>query len=200
MNDRWDRGDYAHDPRAVAQRLLGAVLVTELAAGARTAGRIVETEAYLGVKDRAAHSFGGRRTERVRAMYSRGGTAYVYFTYGMHYCFNVVCGAVDEPVAVLVRALAPVEGVAVMRERRGERAKDRELCAGPARLCVALGIGRSMNGADLTDPESPIWIERGEPAPNARIGIGPRIGVGYAGVWARRRLRYWVKGDEHVSR
>lgn len=172
-------------------------------------GRIVETEAYLGAEDRAAHSFGGRRTTRNEAMYAQAGTAYVYFTYGMHFCFNVVCGAVDEPVAVLVRALEPVEGVDAMRaHREAKRAgvnehtrglRDADLCSGPAKLCQALRVDRAFNGMDLITSEA-LWIERcDDPMPLLRIGQSPRIGVDYAGAWAKRRLRWFVKGSACVS-
>ena len=108
--DRIPRSFLAVDPEKLARRLLGQRLVRTLGDGTRLAGIIVETEAYLGVRDRAAHSFGGRRTPRNESMFARPGTAYVYFTYGMHHCVNVVCGRRDEPVAVLIRALEPVEG------------------------------------------------------------------------------------------
>ena len=108
---RWSRRDFGAGSVEIAQRLIGSTLVRILDDGERLSGMIVETEAYLGVEDAAAHSFGGRRTARNEAMYAVGGTAYVYFTYGMHHCVNVVCGGIDEPVAVLIRALEPMEGM-----------------------------------------------------------------------------------------
>ncbi|MBL8745391.1 MAG: DNA-3-methyladenine glycosylase [Phycisphaerae bacterium] len=197
------RRDYRRDPREMARFLLGRALIRSLADGTRLSGIIVETEAYLGVPDRAAHTFGGRRTARNEAMYADGGTAYVYFTYGMHHCFNVVCGRVDEPVAVLIRAVQPIEGIEQMARHRsvGRRAVvgESDLCSGPARLCQALAIDRTLNGADLTRCDR-LWIEEGMPISGRRVASGPRVGVGYAGVWAARRLRFWVKGNPHVSR
>jgi DNA-3-methyladenine glycosylase len=179
--------------------------------GLRLAGEIVEVEAYLGAKDRACHTFGGRRTARNEAMYGRAGTAYVYFTYGMHHCVNVVCGVgeggrgggVGE--AVLVRALRPVEGVEVMRRHRSARRRakalgieERQLCNGPGKLCQAMGIDRALNGVDLLVAEG-LWLEPGEGYHSTLIGQGSRIGVDSAGAWAKRRLRWFVKGSEHVS-
>jgi len=194
---RADRRFYATDSVTLARRLLGQRLVRILDDGAVLSGIIVETEAYLGVRDRAAHSYGGRRTPRVEPMYARPGTSYVYFTYGMHYCFNVVCGRQDEPVAVLVRALHPETGLDRMKEARGA---DRDLCRGPARLTQALAIGRELTGIDLvTDPRLFIEVLRRRPIKSSLLRNTARIGVGYAGVWARRRLRWYVRGSPHVS-
>ncbi|MCA9310227.1 MAG: DNA-3-methyladenine glycosylase, partial [Phycisphaerales bacterium] len=141
----------------MARNLLGALLLRRLEDGEVVGGMIVETEAYLGVKDGAAHSYGGRRTARVESMYADGGTAYVYFTYGMHHCFNVVCGRVDEPVAVLIRALEPrlgVERMAVLRAASGRRrtpVRPTEIASGPARLAQALAIDRGVDGLDLVE-------------------------------------------------
>ena len=115
---RWKRQDFAKPAEELAPALLGHLLVRVMPGGQRVSGRIVEAEAYLGERDLASHAAGGRRTARNEAMYGPPGLAYVYFTYGMHFCMNVVCGRRDEPVAVLIRALEPVEGMAVMRRRR----------------------------------------------------------------------------------
>ena len=211
---RWRRDELAIKAERLAPALLGSSLVRVLEDGTRLAGRIVEVEAYLGVKDRAAHSFGGRRTPRVEPMYGAAGTFYVYFTYGMHHCCNVVCGAVDEPVAVLVRALEPVDGLAAMRrftkeavkERaRGTRAEleDHRLCAGPGRLCRALSIGRGLSGLDLVS-DARVWLERGGLGDGGlrdgeRVARGARIGIDSAGEWAGKPLRWWVEGNASVS-
>lgn len=215
--ERLPRSFYARDPETLAVDLLGRRLVRILDDGTRLAGVIVETEAYLGVEDRAAHSFGGRRTERVKSMYQQPGTAYVYFTYGMHYCFNVVCGGLDEPVAVLIRALEPVEGLEAMRAARAGRpgkggvvtprrdpsraVPDRELCSGPARLCRALSIDRGLDGADLVENDR-FFIESDRTADlnQEMIGRARRVGVDYAGDWARRELRWYIRGNPNVSR
>lgn len=186
----------------MARALLGARLVRVLDDASRLSGIIVETEAYLGVKDRACHSYGGRRTPRVEAMYGKPGLAYVFFTYGMHHCFNVVCGRKGEPVAVLVRALEPVEGLDVMRRLRGRRCEDRELCSGPARLCMALGITLRDNGVDLvSDPNLFIEHDSTRTVPADCVVAGPRIGVQYAaqGGWSEAPLRFYVGGNPHVS-
>ena len=184
----------------VAPRLLGWRLVRDLPDGTRLAGRIVETEAYLGPRDRAAHSFGGRRTARTEPMFANAGTAYVYFVYGAHWCVNVVCAAVGEPQAVLIRAVEPVEGVERMRARRLGIRRDRDLTSGPGKVCAAMGIDGGFSGADLLDPAGVLRLEVGGLCGSERVGRSARIGVGSAGAWARRRLRWFVVGSEFVSR
>ena len=170
---------FARDTTAVAQALLGQLLVRERG-GRLLVGRIVETEAYLGPKDLACHTAKGR-TPRTEAMFGAPGLAYVYFVYGMHHCFNVVTGNGE---AVLVRALEPVHGL------------DGARTDGPAKLCKVLGIDRALNAHPLF--ESPLWLAKGKSV--ERIAQGPRIGVDYAGRWAKRRLRFWDPQSAAVSR
>jgi DNA-3-methyladenine glycosylase len=196
MTARLPRDFFAEDARTLARRLLGCVL-TRVIDGERVAGIIVETEAYLGVRDAASHAFRGRRTPRNESMYARPGTLYVYFTYGMHHCCNVVCAAEGDPQAVLIRALEPLEGLERMRDARGGRGR---LCSGPARLCQALSIDRGLDGEDLVR-SARVFVE--SPPVGLRLGpVGrsPRIGVGYAGDWAQRPLRWFIRGNPHVSR
>lgn len=181
---------------AIARRLLGQLLVVPTRAG-RVSGLIVETEAYRGPEDRASHAWGGRRTLRTETMYAHGGTAYVYFVYGMYHQFNVVTGAPDVPHAVLVRALEPVEGVATMRRRRGGGPLH-GLTSGPGKLCIALGIDRRFDRADLLGDR--IWIEACPPVPARAIGAGPRVGIGYAETWVDRPWRFWLRDSPFVSR
>jgi DNA-3-methyladenine glycosylase len=185
------------DVLLIARELLGQVLVVPARSGTRVAGMIVETEAYRGPADCASHAYGGRRTKRTETMYRIGGTAYVYFVYGMYYQFNVVTNAAEIPHAVLVRALEPVEGVELMRERRLTRV-DRNLASGPGKLCVALGIDRALDGADLLGER--VWIEAGRRVPAAAVAAGPRVGIDYAGDWAEKRWRFWIRDNPHVSR
>jgi DNA-3-methyladenine glycosylase len=197
------RSFYSTGSISLAQRLIGQKLVRVLDDGTRLAGIIVETEAYLGIKDRAAHSFGGRRTPRNEAMYAQPGTAYVYFTYGMHFCMNVVCGEVDEPVAVLLRALEPVEGLEVMRANRSRRTrlhplKDVDLCRGPGRLCEAMDIGRSLNGSDLVVGRA-LFIEGSRSRGRKDLVRTTRIGVDNAREWALRPLRWYLRSSPFVS-
>ena len=185
------------DVVALARRLLGSLLVVPARDGRRVSGIIVETEAYRGPEDRASHAHAGRRTRRTETMYARGGTAYVYFVYGMYHQFNVVTSRQDVPHAVLVRALEPVEGIALMRRRRpGE--PDRNLTSGPGKLCLALGIDRRLDAADLLGDR--VWIEERPRIPAAAIASGPRVGIDYAGDWAGRPWRFWVRGNPFVSR
>lgn len=210
------RAFYAVDAATLARALLGRTLVRMLAdehgVSTRLSGTIVETEAYLGIEDRAAHTFGGRRTPRNEAMYARPGTLYVYFTYGMHHCMNVVCLAEGEPTAVLLRAIMPRDGIEAMqrlRTRPGAAAmRISDLCRGPGRLCQALGITRRDNFADLIEGvPSPgevamadrVWIEEGVAAADRLVVNTPRIGVDSAGSWARRKLRWAIRGSPWVS-
>lgn len=192
-------GPFEHDPVTLARLLLGQRLVRVIE-GQRLAGLIVETEAYLGEKDRAAHTYGGRRTPRNEAMYREGGHAYVYFTYGMHHCLNVVCGREGEGVAVLIRAVQPVEGIEAIWRRRPRARTAADLCSGPGRVCQAFGIDLLLNGVDLrTSRELFIERARSRGISSKLIGRSSRIGVGYAGDWAERPLRFFIRGNPHVS-
>ncbi len=191
--------DYRHDPVTMAQRLLGQRLV-RIVEGERLAGIIVEAEAYLGAEDRAAHTFGGRRTRRNESMYREGGHAYVYFTYGMHHCLNVVCGKQDEGVAVLIRAVEPTKGIERMRLCRPRARGVYDLCSGPGKVCASLSIDLTFNGVDLRSSDE-LFIERvrSRAISSKLIGRTPRIGVSYAGDWAARPLRMFIRGNPHVS-
>ena len=164
----------------------------------RTAGRIVEVEAYRGPTDRAAHSYGGHRSARNEVMYGPAGHAYVYFVYGMHHCVNVVTQPADVPEAVLIRALEPLDGMALMRQRRGlADAPEWRLCRGPGALCRALGIARSENGVDLR--RGPLRLVAGPPVPARDVVRSPRIGIDYAGADVARPWRFYVRGVRAVS-
>ena len=196
--ERLTRRFYRRDPVTLAKALLGQILVRRLDDGRELSGRIVEVEAYLGVKDRAAHSYGGRRTKRNASMYLDGGHAYVYFVYGMHWCFNVVSDREEVPTAVLVRALEPVAGIDEMKRRRA-RDRDVDLCSGPAKLAGALGIDRSLDGTDLVTSDA-LYLRRRKRIASSGIATAPRVGVDYAKEWSKRRLRFFVVHNEHVSR
>ena len=201
---RLTRRFYRRDPVALAKALLGQVLVRSLDDGTRLAGRIVEVEAYLGAPDKAAHTYGGRRTARNESMYADGGHAYVYFTYGMHHCVNVVAQTAGVGTAVLLRALEPTEGLETLRRHRAGKIKaanlkDTDLCSGPAKLTQALAIDRVMDGVDLVTGEA-FWVERGGRIAPHNIVTAKRIGVAYAGRWADEPLRFYIKGNPHVSR
>ncbi len=192
---------YAAPTLRVARALLGKILVHESRDGV-TAGRIVEVEAYRGPEDRAAHTAGGRRTPRNEVMWGPAGRLYVYFTYGMHYCCNVVTRAAGVPEAVLLRALEPLDGIALMRRRRAAvvaaEIAEAGLCRGPANLCRAMGIGRALNGADLTT--GPVVLLDAPAVPPAQIARSPRIGVAYAGPDAALPWRFFVRDSRAVSR
>ena len=186
-----DRAFFARDGRTVAPDLLDLVLVH----GARS-GRIVEVEAYAGPEDPGSHGFRGE-TPRTAAMFGPPGHLYVYFTYGMHWCANVVCGPEGTCSAVLIRALAPLSGLEEMRAARGPVARrDVDLCSGPAKTCQALGLDGGHDGVDLCEGEGPRVVDGGFGRP-ARIGRSTRIGL-TQGV--DRPWRWFVAGDPNVSK
>ncbi|MEO1535117.1 MAG: DNA-3-methyladenine glycosylase [Planctomycetota bacterium] len=203
------RDSFGTSADTLAQSLLGCTLVRTLSDGTRLAGVIVETEAYLGAIDKAAHSKGARRTPRTEPMFGPGGTAYVFLIYGMHCCFNVAASTEGDPQAVLIRALEPTESSRTMRAIRAKTSKaanpgklpDHLLCSGPARLCQAMDIDRRFSGIDLTASDD-IWIEprsRSGDSGEPDIGTSVRIGVDYAEEWAAAELRYFVRGSRSIS-
>ena len=175
----------------VAPRLLGAVLRHATSEGT-VAVRLTEVEAYDGGNDPGSHAFRGP-TRRNQVMFGRGGHLYVYFTYGMHHCCNVVVGEEGAAAAVLLRAGEIVEGHDLARSRR-PRATDRDLARGPARLCSALAIQMAHNGVDLAD--GPLTLHPGDPVPATSVATGPRVGLRHA---AERPWRFWVEGEPTVS-
>lgn len=182
---------YARPTAEVARGLLGRILVSDVGGRRRqTAGRIVEVEAYVGPHDPACHAYGHRRTPRTEQLYGSPGTAYVYFTYGMHWCLNAVTETPGFPAAVLIRALEPLAGLETMRQRRGKE----PLCAGPARLCEALGVTGALNGASLQRGQ--LRIVGGTRPRNQDIVAGPRIGITQAADWP---LRFYLKDSPWVS-
>jgi DNA-3-methyladenine glycosylase len=189
---------YQRDTVTVAKDLLGKILVHESSQG-MTSGRIVETEAYKGPEDQAAHSSGGRRTPRNEVMFGEKGHAYVYFIYGMYYCFNVTTGNVlGKPEAVLLRALQPVAGKKIMAKRRGTKQTDAiKLTNGPSKLCMAMDISRPQNKTDLTSP--PLYIKDAPPVLPDDIVKTKRIGVDYAGKWKNNPWRFYIKENKYVS-
>jgi DNA-3-methyladenine glycosylase len=184
----------------IARELLGCRLARRLPDGTERSVILVETEAYLGVKDRAAHTWGGRRTPRVEPMWGPAGHAYVYFVYGMHYCLNVVTQAEGVPEAVLLRAGIPEE-----EEETGEEKVSRQfpspssplLASGPAKLCAYLGVTTALSGASLSGPE--LVLSRG-PRRRFEVVSGPRVGVDYSGEAARWPLRFAVAGCPAVTK
>ncbi len=179
------------DAAEAARRLLGAELVSTVD-GRETRGRIVETEAYLGLRDPASHAHESKgRTRRNDAMFGPAGTLYVYLSYGIHHCANVVAGEDGDPAAVLIRALEPLEGLETMT---GRRRRATELCSGPGRLAEALGIALEHNRHDLARP--PIRLLAGRPPSPGAIGSSGRIGISRAADWP---LRFFLKGHPAVK-
>ena len=185
------------DTVQVAEGLLGCCLLRQTPS-ALLAGLIVETEAYLGLSDPSCHSFKGRKTKRTASMYLPGGHSYVYFTYGMHYCFNIVTGGVTRPEAVLIRALEPLKGLSQMKARR-KKNSPLELCSGPGKLCQAFGIEKSLNAVNLCC-KGPVCIAKsllvslkGKVETDRRIGLPLHEDSSY---WP---LRFYIKDNPFVS-
>jgi DNA-3-methyladenine glycosylase len=183
---------YDRETEVVARELLGAVLECRTAEGVAS-GRIVETEAYIGEEDPACHAAAGF-TNRTRWLYGAPGTAYVYFIYGMYWCFNAVTRAEGLPSAVLVRAVEPVDGFELIRARRPSVKRDVDLANGPGKLCLALGINGEHNGVKLWRGE--LRIRAGEPVPDEDVLLSPRIGITKAADWP---LRWMVGSSDCVS-
>ncbi len=195
---------YARSARTVAQALLGKKLVRQLN-GRLLSGVIVETEAYCDAEERDLACHGERvndaqPTPRTAVMFGPAGVAYVYFTYGVHWMFNIVTGQEGQPNAVLVRALQPVDGIDQMMKNRGERPLS-QLTNGPAKLAQALAIDKSHNGANLCQPDGVIWIEDAPAVPQSQIAVGPRIGLGKTPEpWYSIPWRYWLVDNPFVSK
>jgi DNA-3-methyladenine glycosylase len=194
------RSFYSRDTLTVARELLGQRLVRQIdgqQGPIRVAGRIVETEAYIGQGDAACHASRGR-TPRTEVMFGPPGLAYVYFIYGMHHCFNVVTEPEGMAAAVLIRALEPLEGMEEMRIRRRGRGGV-QLANGPAKLCYALGIDKTLNQVDLVTSNR-LWLEREHQIETNRITTGPRIGVTGDEKAVSVEWRFWIKENPYVSR
>lgn len=192
--DKLSREFYCQDGNTLAKRLLGKILVHETEAGL-TAGKIVETEAYMGEIDKAAHSYKSK-SGRTEIQYGQGGYAYIYLIYGMYYCMNVVANKEETPEVVLIRALEPVEGISLMEQRRKtDRLKN--LCSGPGKLCQALGINKDCYGADLLGDY--LYILSGEEIAEENIAATPRINIDYAEEAKDFLWRYLIKENPFVS-
>ncbi|MFR3729727.1 DNA-3-methyladenine glycosylase [Lacrimispora sp.] len=197
-----NREFYNRDSIAVAKELLGKVLVYE-SGGQKVSVKIVETEAYMGIGDKAAHSYGGRRTPRVEVMYGNPGFAYIFLIYGIHSCFNIVTNEAGNPQAVLVRAAEPLEGIERMSQNRfGKsceqltKSQRKGLTNGPGKLCGALSIDRSVNGEDLCGNQ--LYLEEGE-GEDFTIVTTKRVGIDYAEEARDYPWRFYIKDNEYVS-
>lgn len=187
---------YQRDTETVAKELLGKKLV-HCIGNQRISGIITETEAYLGLKDKACHTYGGRKTDKTRSMYLHGGHAYVYFIYGKYFCFNVVTLTDQHPEAVLIRALEPLESIDTMKQFR-KKDKIKELTTGPGKLCQALGINKSHDGLSLTHSE--LTIEEHLTIAESQIVAKPRIGIHYAQEAKDWPLRFYIKDNLFISK
>lgn len=182
----------------IARDLLGKIVVSRVG-GELVSGRIVETEAYVGISDKASHSFGGRRTARNEHMYSAAGTVYVYICYGIHQMLNVVTNEAGVPDAVLIRALEPIDGITVMLKRTGKKIPDFTLTKGPGNVGKALGISRAQSGLMFVDELLAIYEDDESSLASHMAGVSSRIGVESAGPDALLPYRFYIKGNKYVS-
>jgi DNA-3-methyladenine glycosylase len=199
---RLSREFYNRDSLIVAKELLGKVLVHEIE-GQKISAKIVETEAYMGITDKAAHSYGGRRTQRVEVMYGGPGFSYVFFIYGIHYCFNIVTREEGNPQAVLIRAVEPIEGLDIITQNRFgktyshlNKTQIKNLTNGPGKLCRALSIDRNSNGEDLCGNK--LYVEEGENENNS-IVASKRVGIDYAEEAKDYLWRFYIEDNIYVS-
>jgi DNA-3-methyladenine glycosylase len=198
MTAKLPRSFYLQDTVTVARSLLGCVLWRRIGREL-LAARLVEVEAYLGANDSASHARRGLRSARNESMYLEGGHAYVYFTYGMHWCLNVVTAEGDIAEAVLLRAAEPLQGIESMRERRPKAKRDRDLMNGPAKLCMAVAVGKSLDGEPLNG--NALWLTTRDQTVNEDdIAVSPRIGIENSGEAAHWPLRFFIRGNPYVSR
>lgn len=190
------RSFYERETLDVAKDLLGKYLVHN-GTDARTIGKIVEVEAYIGPMDAACHAYGNKYTDRTKVMFGQGGHAYVYLIYGMYYCMNIVSNQKDYPEAVLLRALEPYDGIDIMKKRR-KTDKILNLCSGPGKLCQAMGISKTENGMDLCGDT--IYLVSGEVIPPANIIATPRINIDYAKEARDYPWRFIIKDNLFISK
>ncbi|KEO74016.1 hypothetical protein EL17_07645 [Anditalea andensis] len=186
------------DVTAISQNLLGKILVTNIN-NQITIGKIVETEAYHGSKDKACHAYLHRNTKRTSVMFKDGGRSYVYLCYGIHFLFNVVTHGEGEPNAVLIRSLEPIDGLPIMKQRR-QMDNPKTLCNGPGKLAQAMGIDKVVNDTVLYEKNSPIWIGDVGTGEDFETVTTTRIGVDYAEEDALLPWRYYIKGNSYISK
>lgn len=186
------------DVVVIARDLIGKILVTAFD-GEITSGRIVETEAYAGVTDKASHAYNNRRTNRTEIMFGEAAKSYVYLCYGIHHLFNIVTNTKDVPHAVLIRAVEPVQGTDLMLKRTGKSKADHTLTRGPGNVCKALGIDRRHSGLDLQG-NSIYLLEDAYQTDPAQVVSGTRIGVDYAAEDALLLYRFYLKGNPYVTK
>lgn len=175
------------DVDGIAQALLGMELCTEIG-GQLTSGLITETESYAGIIDKASHAYNNRRTPRTETMYLPGGCAYIYLCYGMHTLFNVVTSKKDNPHAVLIRAISPLQGLDLQLQRRKAKTLKKDLFVGPGKVCQALGITQDLQAKPLQ--KKPLWIQKPSTLAKGTISKAPRIGIDYAEEWAEKPMRF----------
>ena len=198
MTNDIKRDFFTRETSQVATALLGQNLVRNMGKNQVLKGKIVETEAYLGLKDSSCHSFGGKITGRTEVMYRRGGCSYVYFTYGMYHCFNVITAKAGQPEAVLIRALEPLTGIEIMKKNRN-KTELKDLTSGPGKLCQALQITRDLNGLPLNIDKAQLYLEKADNVHQNKVAVSHRIGLSSLKDSCYWPLRFYIKDNLFVS-
>ena len=189
---------YQQDALTVARELVGCYLHRKVE-DSELVARVVETEAYLGPEDKASHAYNNKRTERTEIMFEPGGYVYVYLIYGLHHCFNIVCGPKDSPEAVFIRAVEPINGLETMKENRDiKSSRIEELSNGPGKLTQALDIDKSFNGYDLIEGDR-LYIREDNNKENLEIVADKRVNIDYAKEYKDKPWRFYIKGNSFVS-
>ncbi|MFP4021921.1 MAG: DNA-3-methyladenine glycosylase [Halanaerobium sp.] len=193
-----DYNFYQKDAVSTAKNLLGKIIVRKIN-DEKIMVRIVDTEAYNGVEDKASHAYGYKKTKRTKTMFARGGLAYIYLIYGMYHCFNIVTAEEDNPHAVLIRAVEPVKGLELIRDNRKIKSKKIEdLTNGPGKLSEALKIDRSLNGIDLVKNNNLYLLDNNDQ--NFKIKAAPRVNIDYAEEYKDKKWRFYIKGNKFISK
>ena len=195
---RLDYNFYQKDAVTAAKDLLGKILVREID-GQKIMVKIVDTEAYLGADDKASHAYNNKKTKRTETMFARGGLAYIYLIYGMYHCFNIVTAEIDNPHAVLIRAVEPVEGLELIkRNRKIKSSKIEDLTNGPGKLSQALRIDKSLNGCDLVKSNELYLLDNEDN--NFKIEAAPRVNIDYAEEYKDKKWRFYIKKNKFISK
>ena len=195
---RFSKKFFERNALTIAEDLLGHYLV-RIKDGKRISGIIVETEAYCGATDKGCHAFGNKRTERTEPMFMEAGTSYIYLIYGLNNCLNVVTEKVDNPHAVLIRAIEPVEGLDIIKANRPKIQKIQDFTNGPGKLCKAFDIDRSLNKLDMINGDT-LFIEKNPDSPEFKVISAKRIGIDYAGEFKDKLWRKYISGNPFVSK
>lgn len=197
---RLDYNFYQKDAATAAKNLLGKILVREFN-GKKIMAKIVDTEAYMGAEDKASHAYANKKTKRTETMFKKGGLAYIYLIYGIYYCFNIVTAEENNPHAVLIRAVEPIQGLEIIRENRKIKSKKiEELTNGPGKLSQALKIDKNLDGCDLVKSNKLYLLDNENENEDIKIEAAPRVNIDYAEEYKDKKWRFYIKENKFISK